>query len=194
MASRLLFFLDAQLQVGGDGVTELGRLVQAHRGDDGFVVERLLELDVLLEEAGDALHQLLGGRGHLEGSLAGAHGGHKKAVAVVDLDGLGALHALDQDFDIAVRHFDALDDIADGADLVDILGLGLVHAGVVLGGEKDFAVGGEGLLEGAHAGLAAHHEGRHHVRKDDHVPDGHHGQLSRLGFFAGCGHIGPHGN
>ena len=51
---QLLLLLDAQLQVGGDGVAQLGRLVHAHRGDDGLVVQRLLQLDVLLEEAGDA--------------------------------------------------------------------------------------------------------------------------------------------
>ncbi len=58
-AEQFLLFLDAELQVGGDDVGELGRLVHAHGGDDGFVVERLLQLDVLLEEGGDALHQLL---------------------------------------------------------------------------------------------------------------------------------------
>src|ERR1035438_9774851 len=58
----------------------------------------------------------------------------------------------------------------------------------MLGGKKDLAVACERLLQGAHAGLAAHHEGHHHVRKDHHVPEGHHGQLARFGFFAGCGH------
>src|ERR1035438_6489364 len=58
----------------------------------------------------------------------------------------------------------------------------------MLGGKKDLAVACERLLEGAHAGLAAYHEGHHHVRKDHHVPEGHHGQLARFGFFAGCSH------
>ena len=187
-AEQFLLLLDAELQVGGDGVGELGGLVHAHGGDDGLVVERLLQLDVLLEEGGDALHELLDGRRHFELGLAGAHRGDKEAVAVVDLDGLGALHAFDQNLDIAVGHLDALHDVADGADLVDFLGLGLVDGGVVLGGEKDLAVAVERLFEGAHARLAAHHEGRHHVGEDHHVPDGHHGQLARLGLFAGCSH------
>ena len=185
---QFLLFLDAELQVGGDGVGELGRLVHAHGGDDGFVVERLLQLDVLLEERGDALHELLGGGRHFELGFAGAHGGDEEAVAVVDFDGFGALHALDQNLDVAVGHFDALHNIADRPDLVDVLGLGLVDGGVVLRGEKDFAVAGERLFEGAHAGLAADHEGRHHVGEDDHVADGHHGQLARFVFFAGNGH------
>ena len=190
-AQQLLLLLDAQLQVGGNGVAQLGRFVHAHRGDDGLVVQRLLQLDVLLKERGHALHQLLDRRGHLKVGPAGTHGGHKKTVAVVHLGGLGALHALHQDLDISVGHFYALHDIADGPDLVDLLGLGLVDRGVVLRGEKDLAVAGERFFKSPHAGLAPHHEGRHHVRKNHHVPDGHHGQLARLGLFAGCGHSAP---
>jgi len=66
---------------------------------------------------------------------------------------------------------------ADGADLEDVLGLGLVDGGVVLGGKKDFAVAGERLFKSAHAGLAADDKGRHHVGEDDHVANRHHGQL-----------------
>jgi hypothetical protein len=120
--------------------------------------------------------------------LAGAYGGDEEAVAVSDVDGLGALDALDQDLDVAIGHFDALHDVADRADLVDVLGLGLVDGGVVLGGEKDLAIAAECLFERTHAGLAAHHEGRHHIGEDDHIADGHHGQLARLVFFAGHGH------
>src|ERR1039458_7465105 len=153
---QLLLFLDADLEVGGDGVRELGRLVHAHAGNDGLVIEGLLELDVTLKETGDALHELLGGRRHFEVALAGAYCGDKETVAVSHVDGFGALDALDEDLDVAVGHFDALHDVADGADLVDVLGLGLVDGGVVLGGEEYLAVAAESLLEGAHAGLAAH--------------------------------------
>ena len=184
MPSSSCFSSMPSLQVGGDGVGELGRLVHAHGGDDGLVVERLLQLDVLLEQRGDALHQLLDGRRHFKIGFAGAHGGDEEAVAVVHFDRLGALHAFDQHLDVAVGHFDALHDVADGADLVDLLGLGLVDGGVVLGGEKDLAVAVERFFKRAHAGEAADHEGRHHVREDHHVPDGHHGQLARLGLFS----------
>ena len=86
---QLLLFLNADLQIGGDGVGELGRLVHAHGGDDGLVIERLLELDVLLKQRSNALHELLDGRGHLELGFAGAHGGDEEAVAVADVNGLG---------------------------------------------------------------------------------------------------------
>jgi hypothetical protein len=187
---QFLLFLDAELEIGGDGIGKLGGLVHLHCGNDGLVVERLLQLDVVLKKRGDALHELLDCRAHLEFALAGAHGGDEEAVAVGDFNGLGALHALDQDLDVAVGHFDALHDVADGADLVNVLGLGLVDGGVVLGGEENLAVAGQGLFEGAHAGLAAHDERRHHIGEDDHVADGHHGQLARLVFFARHGHRG----
>ncbi len=121
---QFLLLFDTDLQISSDGVGELGGLVHTHGGDDGFVVERLLQLDVLLEERSDALHQLFDGGGYLEVGFAGAHGGHEKAVAVCHVDGLCALYALDQYLDIAVRHFDALHDVADGADLEDLLALG----------------------------------------------------------------------
>ena len=56
---QLLLLFNRELQVGGDGVGELRRLVHAHGGDHGLVVQRLLQLHVLLEERSDALHQLL---------------------------------------------------------------------------------------------------------------------------------------
>ena len=193
-AEKFLLFLNAELQVGGDDVGKLGRLVHAHGGDDGLVVERLLQLDVLLEEVGDALHQLLERGRHFELRLGGAHRGHKEAVAIGDVNRFGPLDPFHQHLDVAVGHLDALHDVADGADLVDFLGFGFVDGGVVLGGEEDLAVAVEGLFEGADAGLAADHEGGHHVGEDHHVPDGHHGQFARLRFVAGYGHWDTLGN
>ncbi len=48
---QFLLFFDRELQVGRDGVGELGRIFHAHGGDHGLVVQRLAELDVLLEQA-----------------------------------------------------------------------------------------------------------------------------------------------
>jgi hypothetical protein len=84
-----------------------------------------------------------------------------------------------------------LHNAANGADLVDVLCLGLVDRGIVLGGQKDLAIAAEGLFQGTHAGFAAHDKRRHHIRKNHHVPDGHHGQLALLGLFAGSGHSAP---
>ncbi len=150
-AQQFLLLFDAELQIGGDGVGELGRLIHAHGGDDGFVIERLLQLHVLLEQAGDALHQLLNGGRHFEIASCRCERWRQRSHPVVHLDRLGALHAFDQHLDVAVRHLDALHDVADGADLENLLGLGLVDRGVVLRGKKDLAIAVERLFKGANA-------------------------------------------
>ena len=50
-AEQFLLLFDAQLQIRGDRVGKLCRLVHPHRGDDGLVIQRLLQLDILLKEA-----------------------------------------------------------------------------------------------------------------------------------------------
>ena len=54
---QFLLFLDGELQIRADGVGQLAGLVHADGGDHGFVIQVLAELDVLLEQAGDAAHQ-----------------------------------------------------------------------------------------------------------------------------------------
>ena len=109
-----------------------------------------------------------------------ADGGNEEAIRIVDLGGFGPLQSLNQYFNVPVRHLHALDDIANGAYGIDILRLGLVDAGIVLGGEEDAAVAVERLFERANARFAADDERRHHVGEDHHLADGHHGQLAHL--------------
>ena len=116
--------------------------------------------------------------------LGGAYGGFEVAVGIDDLQDLAALKAFDEDFDVAVGQLEALNDVDDGADLIDLVGLGLVDTGVVLGGEKNLLVAGQSFFQGADAGLPADHEGRHHEGKDDDVADGHHGELFGLEFLS----------
>ena len=51
---QFLFLFDGNLQIGGDGIGELVRVFHAHGGDHRVVVQALRQLDVLLEEAGNA--------------------------------------------------------------------------------------------------------------------------------------------
>ncbi len=116
-----------QLQVRGDRVGQLCRLFHAHGGDHGLVVQRLLQLHVLLEQPGDALHHLLDGLGHFDLLLPTRTVATKKPSRVDDFRGFGALNAFDQHLDVAVRHLHALHDVADRAGLVISFGLGFVH-------------------------------------------------------------------
>ena len=179
-----------ELQVGGDGVGQLRRIFHAHGGDHGFVVQRLAELYILLEHAGDALHARFNLRRRLGGVTRDPHRGLQIALGFDDLQDLAALDAFDQHFDVSVGQLQALHDVDDGADLENVAGLGFVDRGIVLGGKKNFLIAGQSFFERAHARLPAHHERSHHVRKDDHVPNGHHGQLLALEFFLGVRQLG----
>ena len=55
-------------------------------------------------------------------------------------------------------------------------------------GEEDAAIAGEGFFERTNGGFAADDEGRHHVREDHHLADGHHrefalGAVEDVAFF-----------
>ena len=180
---QFLLLFDGELQVGAHRVGQLAGIVHPDGGDHGFVVQVLAELDVLLEQTGDAADQgfeLLPGSTLIGG---GADDGAEEAFVLADGDDFAALDAFHQNFDIAVGQLQALDDVGDGADAVDLVGTRFIDGGIVLGGEEDLLVAGQRLFERAHARLAAHHERRHHVREDDDVPDGHHRQTFGIGFF-----------
>ena len=185
---QFLLLFDGKLQVGGNDVGELGRIFHAHGRDHGFVIQRLAKLYILLKQRGHALHARFDLGVHFGGIAGDPNVSLHVAVRVGSLEQSAALNAFHQHLDVAIGQLEALHDVDDGADLVNLIGLGLVDGGIVLSGQKDFLVRGQRLFEGPHAGLSAHDERRHHVRKDDHVPDGHHGQLLALEFFLGCGH------
>ena len=177
-----------ELQIRADGIGQLARIVAADGRDHGVVVDVLAELDVLLEQAGDARGQRVQLRPGLDLEAEGLDGGAEKAFFLADREDFAALHAFHQHLDVAVGLLQALDDVGDGADGKDLVGARLVDAGVVLGGQEDLLVAGQRLFQRPHARFAAHHERRHHVREDDHVPDGHHRQAACFGFFFGSKH------
>src|SRR4029077_9183946 len=161
----------------------LRRIFHAHGFYHCFVVQRLAQLDVLLEHAGNALHARFNLRRRLGGITGDPDGGLQIAFGFDDLQNLAALDAFDQHLDVSVGGLQALHDVDDGADLEDVPGLGFVDAGIVLGRKKYFLIAGQSFFERANARLAAHYERSHHVRKDDHVPNGHHRQFLALELF-----------
>jgi len=70
----------------------------------------------------------------------------EEAVRVDNLKNLAAFHTLDEDLDIPVGKLKTLDYVDDGADLIDLIRLGLIYAGVVLRSEKDFSIAGKRLF------------------------------------------------
>ena len=59
----------------------------------------------------------------------------------------------------------------------------------MLSGKKDFLVTEERFFERPDAGLAPDHKRSHHIRKNDDVPDGHHGQSFRIRLIFGGHHL-----
>src|SRR5207245_3664245 len=108
---QLLLLFHRELEVGGDGVGELAGVVHTGRGDHGVVVQALRELDVLFEQSGDLADRLLQLRSGLHLDRHQAKRGAEEAFLRGDLYNLGALHAFDQDFDVAIRQLDALYDV-----------------------------------------------------------------------------------
>ena len=140
------------------------------------------------KSAGDAADQRIQLRPGLDSVVERPDGGAEETVFFADRDDFAALDAFDQNLDIAIGLLQALHDIGDGADGKNFIRTRLIHAGIMLRGEKNFVVAGQRFFERAHARFAAHHERRHHVRKDDDVPNGHHRQSSGIGFFFGSEH------
>ena len=110
--------------------------------------------------------------------------GAVEAFFAGDLHDLGALHAFDQHADVAVGQLHALHDVGERADRENLFRLGIVHRGVVLGGQENLLFAGQRLFQGAHGGFAADDEGLHHLREDDHIPHRHHGHALHFILFA----------
>ena len=124
-------------------------------------------------------HELIGLGRCLQVVASDANGGYEKAVLIIDLGRPGAFDALYEDTDVSVGQANRLDDVADCADRVDVRRAGLVDGSIMLRGKKDTAVTVESLFEGADGRLTTDHKGRHHLRKDHHLADGHHREFAK---------------
>ena len=142
------------------------------------------QLDELFVEAGNFLDGLLHGRGGLDARVQKPDGGAEKTFFGSDRQSAGAFDAFNQNLDVAVRKLDALHDIGERSYGVNLFRLGVVHRGIVLGGQEDLLVPGESLFESADAGFAADDEGGHLLRKNNHVAHRHHGYALHFLFFS----------
>src|SRR5882757_7316078 len=115
----------------------------------------------------DARHQLLHRWRQFKMRLPSAYRRDEETVLIVHLGHPSALHTFDEHLDVAVRHLHTLDDIADGAGLVDVVRARLIDGGVVLSCEEDLAISRQRLFQGANARFASYDKGGHHVAKDD---------------------------
>src|SRR5580704_1775880 len=187
---QVLFFIDRQLQIRGDRVGKARRVVNARGGDHGVVIQALRKLDELLVEAGDLLNELFDLRRDFDLCGQQADGGAKEALLGSDGKGTSALDAFDQHLDVAIGQLDALDDVRQRADGINLLRLRVVDRRVMLGGKKNLLVAGKRLFQRANAGFAADDKRGHLLRKDDHVAYRHHGYAFHF-LFLTSEHAGP---
>ena len=90
-----LLFFDRELQIGGDGVGELGRVFHLDRRNHGFVIQRLAKLHVLLKERRNALHRGFNLWAGLVREPRHPHRRLHKAFSIDHLQDLAALNAFD---------------------------------------------------------------------------------------------------
>ena len=166
---QVLLLLHRQHQVRGDGVRQLARVLDPHRGQHGVVVEVVGELHVLLEQGDDLGHHGLDAAARLH--LAGDELHHhlEEALLLLELEGAPAVQPLHQHLHVAVGELQALHDVADGAQGVDLLRPGVVPGGVVLRGEEDPLALQERVLQGLDRAGPPDDERHHHVGEDHHV-------------------------
>ena len=160
--------------MAGHRVGQLGRVVDLVDGDQDFGGDFLVELDIALELADHGAGQRLGLLG-----LAGLFGqqlGHGLEVILGFLEAadLRATAALDQHLDRAIGQLEQLQHRGDGADLVQILGAGIVLGGVFLRDEEDLLVVAHHRFECAHGFIPADKERHNHVREDHDIAQRQH--------------------
>ena len=159
--------LDGQMR--GDGVGELGVVLDLADGAEHLGRDLLVELDVALElgdgRAGQRLDLVLGAQ-----ALGDALDLGLEVVGVVGVaHDLGARRALDQHLDGAVGQLEQLQHGGERAHLVDGIGRRIVVAGVLLRRQQDLLVGAHHLFERVDRLLAPDEQRHDHVRKDDDV-------------------------
>ena len=79
---QVLFFVNGELEIGGDGVGKARGIVDAGRGDHGVVVQALRELDELFVEAGNFLTVCSTCRGGLDAAFNNRTVARKKPSSV----------------------------------------------------------------------------------------------------------------
>jgi hypothetical protein len=136
----------------------------------------VIELDVLVELVQHGAAEHLGLALRHQGRLQQRDLGDELLVDLDVAHGLGALEPLHQHLDGAVRQLQQLQDGGDGADLVDVVGRGVVQGGAPLGDQHDLLVALHRGVEGLDGFLAADEQRDDHVGIYDHVPQRQHRQ------------------
>ena len=170
-----LFLVDLHREVSGDRIGEPCRVLDVRQRSQDFRRGLLVELDVLLEVGKKGA-----GQGLDLAPVIGSRSQHRDARAeeglpVLELVDARPLPSFDQNLHRAVGELQELQDGGDRPDSIDLLDRRIVLARVHLRDEQYPLVLLHRLLERLNRSIPAHEEGDHHVRIDNDIPQGKHG-------------------
>ena len=180
---QLLLFLDADRQVGADVIRQLGRFQRLHGVQDRVVIDVMAELRKLFEYGLQPLDQQACAGAGSGGFIQQFHVGDEKSGVVGIADRPDALNSFNENLDVAVGKLDALDNIGNGADRIDIRCLRFVDRSVHLCCQKNPLGSFQGEFQGAYGCRPPDHERDHHVGKNHNIPDRYHREA--FSFFGG---------
>src|ERR1700752_4740709 len=152
---------------------------------------------MLLYELTNFLDQRIEARTFLIYDRSTAHERHKRSICVLHSNCSCAFATFDNNFDLTVILFLRLQDSAERTYAVDLVRLGLVNGGIMLGGQENGPVSCERLLQCSYRSRTTNFECDLCKRKNDDVADWHHripsnvGGGSILGFFHGLSELFP---
>ena len=177
-----LLVRDLDGEMRGDGVGELGVVVDLLNDADDLRRHLLVELHIALELGDDRAGERL--RLDLLAGVVGERDGVGFVVVGLFgvLDDTGALGALDQHLHGAVGQLEELQHAGERTDLEDGIGRRIIVGRILLRREQDERVGAHHLFEGADRFLAADEQRHDHVRKHHDVAQRQH-RIGRV--FAG---------
>lgn len=178
---HLLFLLQLERQMRGDGVGQAAGVVDTGQRGQDLGRNLLVQLHILLELRDDGAAQRLGLR-TLQGiGLDRRHLAGEMRIDVFDAVDAGALGALDQHLDGAVGQLEHLQDARHAADLIDVLGSRVILAGGLLRHQHDALARFHRHLQRADRARAADKQRNNHVRKHDNIAQRQQRQVNRVG-------------
>ncbi|MCY1170821.1 hypothetical protein D9M73_109110 [compost metagenome] len=169
------------LDVGGDRVGELARILNLAELHRGFGGQLAVELGIILELLDHRTHQRghfgIGGVERLFTVVALQHFdvGSEIAVGLHQASQRGAALALDQHAHRAIGQFQQLQNDGGDADFVQIIAIGIVFARVELRDQENLLVGGHRRLQSRDRLVATNEQRHDHVGEHDDVAQRQHG-------------------
>ena len=168
----ILFILDANGHVRGNGVRETAGFVDTGNRGQYFRRDFFIQLHILLKLAqGRAAKDIQFTFIHLA-SLQYLHRGGKHFFSLGKFLNTGPLGSLDQDLDGPVRQLQQLQDIGQCPDLINLFNPGVILRRALLRDQQYLFVAFHRLVQGGSGFLPPHKQGYNHMGIDHYIPQG----------------------